>query len=261
MDFENLELVINDGIGLLTVNRPESLNALNSKTLQELETALEHLAEASSVRVIVITGAGQKSFIAGADIRELAKLDAAQGRERSLRGQRIFRKIETSSRPVIAAVNGFCLGGGCELALSCHLRVASENAKFGQPEVKLGLIPGYGGSQRLPRLVGRGRALEMLLTGDMIGAEEAYRIGLVNQVIPSDQDLLHAVRELCTRILKNGPLAQQLVIRAVNQGLDCPLDQALELEASLFGLTCGSQDGKEGTQAFLEKRKPDFKGN
>jgi len=261
MDFENLKFDIADQIGVLTVNRPESMNALNSQTLHELEAALDGLAVETSLRALVITGAGQKSFVAGADIRELAELDAAQGRARALRGQRIFRKIETSTRPIIAAVNGFCLGGGCELALSCHLRVASENARFGQPEVKLGLIPGYGGSQRLARLVGRGRAFEMLLTGDMIGAEEAYRIGLVNQVASPDQDLLEVAHELCRRILKNGPLAQEMVIRAVNHGLECPLDQALELEASLFGLSCASEDGKEGTQAFLEKRKPDFTGN
>lgn len=260
MSFENVSVEISEGIGVLTINRPKALNALNEDTLNEIEAALEQLEGDAAVSAVIITGAGDKSFIAGADIRELSGLDATGGRESALRGQSIFDRIEAFDKPVVAAVNGFCLGGGCELALACHLRVASENARFGQPEVKLGLVPGYGGSQRLPRLVGKGRALEMLLTGEMISAEEAYRIGLANRVVPADQDLMETARELCGSMLKNGPLALRLAIRAVNEGMDLPLERGLELEAALFGLTCGSADGKEGTQAFLEKRKPSFSG-
>lgn len=260
MSFANLLLDISEGIGLLTVNRPRALNALNADTLDEIEEALRRVAGDDAASALIITGAGEKSFVAGADIKELSELNATTGREKALRGQRVFTAIEALPMPVIAAVNGFCLGGGCELALACHLRVASEQARFGQPEVKLGLIPGYGGSQRLPRLVGKGRALELLLSGEMISAQEAYRIGLVNRVVPADQDLLEASRDLCRSLLKNGPLALQLTLRAVNQGLELPLEGGLQLEAALFGLTCGSADGKEGTRAFLEKRKPSFMG-
>jgi enoyl-CoA hydratase len=209
------------------------------------------------VHVLVVTGAGEKAFVAGADIAELAALDALSGRETSRRGQRIFRELELCPKPVIAAVNGFALGGGCELALACHMRIASDNAQFGLPEVGLGVIPGYGGTQRLARLVGRGRALEMVLTGRRVGAEEALRMGLVNRVVPL-ASLLDEARALAAAILANGPVAVRAALEAVQRGLDVPLEAGLELEANIFGVVCATEDMREGLRAFLEKRKPAF---
>ncbi|MEP0815308.1 MAG: enoyl-CoA hydratase/isomerase family protein [bacterium] len=258
MEYENL-LVKSDGpVAVVTINRPDKLNALNNQTMLELKDFLMSAKEDSSIGAIVLTGAGEKAFVAGADIGEINTLTPSEAAHFALRGQRIFGKLSGSAKPTIAAVNGFALGGGCELAMACHLRVASENAKFGQPEVKLGIIPGYGGTQRLARLVGRGRALELLLTGEMIGAEEAYRIGLVNHIYPLSELVPKAV-ELAGKMLANGPLALKYCIAAVNYGQDSPLDKALAHEAHLFGLSCATEDMKEGTAAFLEKRKPEFK--
>ncbi len=259
MEEKNLKVQVDGRIALVTVDRPQALNALNSATLDELEALLSGLEKDSNVGAMILTGGGEKAFVAGADLKELARLGAAQARQTALRGQAIFSAIENFPKPVIAAVNGFCLGGGCELAMSCHIRIASENARFGQPEVKLGLTPGYGGTQRLPRLVGKGRALELILSGEMIDAAEAFRIGLVNRVVAT-ADLLAESRKLAAKILANAPLAVSLSIEAVNRGCDIPLKEALSLEAALFGVACSSQDMREGTSAFLEKRPPQFQG-
>jgi enoyl-CoA hydratase len=250
---------LTDGIARITVNRPDKLNALNAIVIAELGDAVTRIETDSAVRGTILTGAGAKAFVAGADIAELSDQGAAGGRARALVGQQVFRRLERCGKPVIAAVNGFALGGGCELAMACHLRVASEQAKFGQPEVKLGIAPGYGGTVRLPRLVGKGRALELLLTGDMIDAKEALRIGLVNRVVPADRLLAEAEAMLRT-ILANGPLAIRACLEAVDNGLDMTVDQALLLEASYFGLLSATEDMREGTQAFVEKRKASFKG-
>ena len=246
-------------VGIVTVNRPDKLNALNAETVNELRIALEQVAKDDAVRAVVLTGAGEKSFVAGADIAELAKMTPLSGIQVSRQGQDTFRFLETMRKPVIAAVNGFALGGGLELALACHFRVASENAKFGLPEVKLGIIPGYGGTIRLPRVVGRGRALELVLTGEMIDAQEAHRIGLVNRVVSADR-LLSESEALLRTILTNGPLAVRACLEAVDAGLDMGVDQALLLEANFFGLLSASEDMREGTKAFVEKRKALFKG-
>lgn len=259
MKFENVLYEVNGGSAVVTVNRPDKLNALNRGTLEELARAMGAAADDEAVRTVVLTGAGEKAFVAGADIAEIAGLDAAGGREFALFGQGVFRAIETFPKPVIAAVNGFALGGGCELAMACHLRIASENAQFGQPEVTLGVIAGYGGTQRMPRLVGRGRALELLLTGNRVGAQRAYEIGLANAVVPL-RDLLGKALEWAAQIGARAPLAVRHCLEAVNTGLDMPLEQGCYLEATLFGLCCASDDMHEGTRAFLEKRKPDFKG-
>jgi enoyl-CoA hydratase len=252
-------LVQHDGaIVKLTMNRPDKLNALNAATLDELEAALADLRDTPSVHGLIVTGTGEKAFVAGADIGELAKLDALSGREQARRGQRVFRAVELFPKPVIAAVNGFALGGGCELALACHIRLASENAAFGLPEVGLGVIPGYGGTQRLARHVGRARAIEMTLSGTRIGAEEAYRIGLVNRVVPQS-GLLDAARELLTTILRNGPVAVRAALEAIQRGVEMPLEEGLALEANIFGVVCATADMREGMAAFLEKRKPEFK--
>lgn len=248
-----------DGIARITINRPDKLNALNATVIAELGDAVTRVETDAAVRAVILTGAGQKAFVAGADITELAEQKPLDGKARSLLGQQVFRRLERCGKPVIAAVNGFALGGGCELAMACHIRLAAENAKFGQPEVKLGIGPGYGGTARLPRLVGRGRALELLLTGSMIDAAEAYRIGLVNRVVPADR-LLPESEALARAILENGPLAIQACLEAVDAGLDMGLDQALLLEANHFGLLSATSDMKEGTKAFVEKRKPVFKG-
>ncbi len=248
-----------DGIGVLTVNRPDKLNALNAETVAELHRALEQLAEDQSVRAVVLTGAGEKSFVAGADIGELAQMTPLSGIEVSRQGQHAFRFLETMRKPVIAAVNGFALGGGLELALACHFRLASENAKFGLPEVKLGIIPGYGGTVRLPRVVGRGRALELMLTGEMMDAQDAYRMGLVNRVYPQ-AELLGAAEELAKKIAANGPIAVALAIEAVDNGYHASTEDALRLESNLFGLLAATSDMREGMGAFLEKRKANFKG-
>jgi len=247
-----------DRILWLTVNRPEKLNALNRATLTEISDAVEAAGNDDDVWAVVITGAGEKAFVAGADIGELNGLGPVEAKEVALRGQSIFQQIERLTKPVVAAVNGFALGGGCELAMACHLRVASSNAVFGQPEVKLGLIPGYAGTQRLPRLVGRGRALEILLTGRNVGADEAERIGLVNAVC-KPEELGEAVGTLLEKILANGPLAVAHCIEAVNHGLDLPFDDACLLEATLFGVGAASEEMREGTSAFLEKRKARFR--
>jgi enoyl-CoA hydratase len=221
--------------------------------------AIDDVRTREDVGGVILTGAGNKAFVAGADIAELATQGPLEGRERARRGQRVLRRIETSPKPVIAAINGFALGGGCELAMACHVRVAADNAKFGQPEVKLGIAPGYGGSQRLPRLVGQGRALELILTAEMIDAKEAYRIGLVNAVVPS-ADLLRVAREMLRKMLANGPVAVALSIDAVVRGVELPLEDALLLEADQFGLLAATDDMREGMRAFLEKRPPHFTG-
>lgn len=248
-----------DGIALLTVNRPAKLNALNCETIGELDELVARLESDAAIRGLIVTGAGEKAFIAGADIQELAAATPLEAQSLALRGQRVFRRLETLNKPSIAAINGFALGGGLELAMSCAIRIASGNAKLGQPEVKLGITPGYGGTQRLPRLVGRGRALEMLLTGDPVDAQEAYRIGLVNRV--TDQPaLLEYARELMRKILANGPVACGLTMQAVDAGLNSGLEEGLRFEAAVFGLAAATVDKREGTAAFLEKRKASFSG-
>jgi enoyl-CoA hydratase len=250
---------LTDGVARVTVNRPDKLNALNAIVIAELGDAVTRIETDSAVRGVLLTGAGNKAFVAGADITELTAQGPSGGRARSLVGQQVFRRLERCGKPVIAAVNGYALGGGCELAMACHLRVASENAKFGQPEVKLGIAPGYGGTVRLPRLIGKARALELLLTGETIDAEEARRIGLVNRVVPADR-LLPESEGLLRTILANGPLAVRACLEAVDAGLEMSVDQALLLEASYFGLLSATGDMQEGTKAFVEKRKPGFKG-
>jgi enoyl-CoA hydratase len=247
-----------DRIATITVNRPDKLNAINDQVMELLADAMARVQHAGEIGGAIITGAG-RAFVAGADIVELQRKSPAEAHALSRRGQEIFRHIELLEKPVIAAVNGFAFGGGCELAMACHLRIASEQARFGQPEVKLGTIPGYGGTQRLPRLVGTGRALQIMLTGDPIDAAEALRIGLVNAVVPPDQ-LLPTVRAMLGRMLANGPLALGACIDAVQRGAAMPLDQALSLEAAAFGLLAASADMKEGTAAFLEKRSARFTG-
>ena len=249
-----------DRIAWVTLNRPEKMNALNNALLKELECEIAGLEHDAEVGVVVLTGAGEKAFVAGADISELKDLDSGSAREQALKGQAVFNRIAAMPKPVIAAVNGFALGGGCELALSAHIRVASENAKFGLPEVSLGIIPGYGGTQRLPRLVGAGIGLDLILSGEMIPAADALRMGLVSRVFPQ-ADLKAGVEKLAKTILSRGPLALTRAISAVQQGLDMPLEQGLQFEAALFGLLAASQDMKEGMGAFLEKRPAAFKGN
>jgi len=250
---------VTDALATVTVNRPEKLNALTETVVAELHDAARTVHADPAVRGVIVTGAGPKAFVAGADIAELGRLDVSGARARSLAGQAMMNAFATMGKPVVAAVNGFALGGGCELAMACHLRIASEHAKFGQPEVKLGLIAGYGGTQRLPGLVGKGRALHLLLTGETIDAQEAYRIGLVTKVVPADA-LLAEARALLRTILANGPLAVALTTDAVERGLGMPLADGLRLEADLFALDAASEDMKEGTRAFLEKRAPDFRG-
>jgi enoyl-CoA hydratase len=259
MSYRNLQLEKRDGVAVVTVSRPKKLNALNSQTLAELDAVFAALASDPEVKGVIVTGAGEKAFVAGADISELAGLDAGAGRAMSERGQRVFDRIEWLGEPVVAAVNGFALGGGCELALACHVRVASETASLGTPEVKLGLICGYGGTQRLPRLVGRGPALEILLTGERVKAPEALRLGLVNRVVPPDQ-LLTEAEALVRTMIANGPLALRATLEAVHGGLDRPLGEAQAGEAQLFGELCATADAAEGTAAFLEKRAPRFGG-
>jgi len=257
VEYMNLKLANVDGVLWVTVNRPEKLNALNVATMTELGHAMTTASSDSEVRAVVITGAGEKAFVAGADISELNVLGPEAAREFALRGQAVFNTIERLEKPVIAAVNGFALGGGCELAMACHLRIATSNAVFGQPEVKLGLIPGFGGTQRLPRIVGRGRAMEILLTGRNVSAEEAERMGLANRVV-EPLELSQAVQDLLKSILRNGPVAVGHCIEAVNYGLDLAMDDALFLEATLFGLGAASDQMREGTAAFLERRRPEF---
>ena len=246
-------------LAVVTLDRPKVLNALNAETLDELNSVFVDLAAEADVRVVLLTGAGGRAFAAGADIRELAALAAEEGRVFALRGQSVLRQIETMGKPVIACIQGFALGGGCELALACTLRLAADDARLGQPEVKLGIIAGYGGSQRLPRLVGRGEGLKLLLTGAVIDAREALRIGLVDEVIPAAQ-LMARAEALAREIAANAPLAVAETLRAVDEGLDLPLDLALLREAARFGHLCGTADKAEGTAAFLQKRPPAWKG-
>ncbi len=256
------ELILLEKIGKtahITINRPKALNALNVKTMNELQEALAEIRDDAGVGGVIITGAGEKSFVAGADIKELAGQDPVSAKEFSLASQKILGYIEQFPKPIIAAVNGFCLGGGCELAMACHMRVASKNARFGQPEVSLGIMPGNGGTQRLPRLVGKGRALELVLTGNMIDAEEAHRIGLVNR-LSAPEALIATAEEILSAIYSKGPVAVKFCIEAVNHGLELTLEEGIQLESNLFGLCFTTEDMKEGTRAFIEKRKPDFKG-
>ncbi len=260
MTYQHIRFDLDEkGVALITVNRPEKLNALSSAVIVELREAFERIHSDPAIRAAILTGAGEKAFVAGADINELAALSAVELRAYALRGQAALRLLETCGKPSVAAVNGFALGGGLELAMACTVRFASENARLGQPEVKLGIVPGYGGTQRLPRLVGRGRALEMLLSGEPVTAAEAYRIGLVNAVRPQSELLAHS-REWLEKVLANGPVAVALTLEAVDAGLDANLDAGLRLEAAAFGVTAATEDRREGTRAFLEKRRPAFAG-
>jgi enoyl-CoA hydratase len=259
MPYNTLLFDVADDIAIATINRPDKLNALNATVIRELGEMAARVARDDAIHGLIITGAGLKAFVAGADISEIAEQGPLDGAERSRTGQAVFRKIETLGKPVIAAVNGFALGGGCELAMACHIRLASEGARFGQPEVKLGISPGYGGTVRLPRLVGRGRALELLLTGTMIDAAEAYRIGLVNRVVDAEQ-LIPAAIAMMKQILANGPLAVAACLALVDGAADLPLDAALAQEAVHFGLLSSSPEMREGTAAFLARRPAEFRG-
>jgi enoyl-CoA hydratase/carnithine racemase len=259
MTLENVSYAKKGAIAYVTLNRPKVLNALNQKTWEELRKAFEDARNDTSVRGIILTGAGDKAFIAGADISELAQITAVEAEKSSAYGQDVLNVIENLGKPVVAAINGFALGGGCETAMACTIRIAVDSAKFGQPEVKLGVIPGGGGTQRLPRLVGRGRALQLILTGEMINAQEAYRIGLVNEVVPA-ADLITRAETILKQIFSNAPIAVKYSLEAVNKGLETSQTEGLSLEASLFGLCAGTEDKKEGTQAFLQKRAAQFQG-
>jgi len=259
MAYDNLLFEVSDKIARITFNRPNVLNALNRKTMDELGDCLKKVRADDDIRVLILTGAGEKAFVAGADINELSQQTPVNGREFTLYGQEIFHRLETLGKPVIAAINGFALGGGCELALACTLRVAGRNAKLGQPEVKLGIVPGYGGTQRLPRLCGKGVAHELILTGEMISADEALRVGLVNRVVEPGE-LLATAEALAKKIVANAPLAVKYALEAVERGMEMPQEEGLYLEATLFGLCCATQDMREGTRAFLEKRPPKFEG-
>jgi enoyl-CoA hydratase len=257
--FETLLYEKKDSIAYVTVNRPKVLNALSQRTWEDLRAAFEEAGEDPTIRGVILTGAGDKAFIAGADISELAHVTAVEAEKSSSYGQAVLNLVENLGKPVVAAVNGFALGGGCETAMACTIRVASENARFGQPEVALGLLPGGGGTQRLPRLVGKGRALQLILSGEMISAQEAYRIGLVNEVVPAT-DLIKRAEAILRKIFSNAPIAVKYSLEAVNKGLETSQAEGLSLEASLFGLCAGTEDKKEGTQAFLAKRAPQFAG-
>ncbi len=259
MAYETLLYDKRDSIGYVQVNRPEKLNALNRRVMEELLACFQALQRDPKVRAVILTGSGEKAFVAGADVGELATQTAVGGKDTSQFGQQVFNLIENLGKPVIAAINGFALGGGCELAMACTLRIAAETARFGQPEVKLGLIPGYGGSQRLPRLVGKCRAMELILTGETVTAAEALRMGLVNQVV-SAAELLAAAENLAKKIIVNAPLAIKFAMEAVNHGLEMTAAEGQFLEASLFGLCCATSDMQERTRAFLEKRPPKFEG-
>ncbi|MCC2259345.1 enoyl-CoA hydratase-related protein [Intestinimonas aquisgranensis] len=250
----NLLLEVENGIALLTINRPKALNALNSETLAELNTCLAELENNDDVKVVILTGSGEKSFVAGADISEMVNATPAEGRKMGLLAREAFGRLENMPQVTIAAVNGFALGGGCEISMACDIRVASENAKFAQPECGLGILPGFGGTQRLPRLVGKGRAKELIFTCDMISADEAFRMGLANHVVPQ-AELIDYCKAMAGRIMKNGPYAVALAKQAINTGSDTDLDSGLKLEANLFGLSFSTADKMEGMTAFLEKRK------
>ena len=260
MPFENIAFETEvEGIGVITVNRPKVLNALNEHTLLELRKAFHKAKYDPQIRVVILTGAGEKAFVAGADINEIQELGFASGRAFSERGQALLNFIEDLGKPVICAINGFALGGGCELAMACHIRVAADTAKLGQPEVSLGVIPGFGGTQRLARHAGRARACELVLTGEMISAEEAFRVGLVNRVVPQAQ-LMDEARKIAKSILSKSPLAVHLALQSIQRGIEVPLAEGLKIESELFGHACASEDKQEGTTAFLQKRKPVFKG-
>ena len=256
---ENVLYEKDGAIAYVTLNRPKVLNALNRRTWEDLREAFEDAREDSAIRGVILTGAGDKAFIAGADIGELSKVTAVEAEESSTFGQGVLNLIENLGKPVVAAINGFALGGGCETAMACTIRVATENAKFGQPEVKLGILPGGGGTQRLPRLVGKGRALQLILSGEMISAQEAYRIGLVNEVVPA-ADLITRAEAILKQIFANAPIAVRYSLEAVNKGLETNQAEGQALEASFFGLCAATQDKQEGTQAFLQKRAPQFQG-
>jgi enoyl-CoA hydratase len=258
-NFENITYEVKGSIAYITMNRPKVMNALNRRTVEELNAAFHAAKEDATVKGIILTGTGEKAFIAGADIAELSAIDADKAGEFSAKGQEVLSFIETLGKPVIAAVNGFALGGGCEAAMACTIRIAAENAKFGQPEVKLGIIPGYGGTQRLPRLVGKGRALQLILTGDLIGAQDAHRIGLVDEVVPG-ADLMPRCEAILKQINANAPIAIRYAIDAVNKGVDTDLTSGLTLEAKYFALAAATEDKKEGTSAFVQKRAPQFQG-
>jgi enoyl-CoA hydratase len=259
VDFEHLLYEKTDGIATITVNREKVLNALSLATVSELDAAFARVEQDDEVKVLIVTGAGSKSFVAGADISEISGCDARGGYDMAVRGQAAFRRLETMGKPSIAAVNGFALGGGCELAMACTIRIAAETAKFGQPEVNLGVIPGYAGTQRLSRIVGKGMATDLILTGRIIDAEEALRIGLVSQVVAPDA-LMDAVGKTASLLLKKAPVALKAAMDSIDHGFNAGFEDGCRLEASLFGDVCGTEDMKEGTSAFLEKRKPEFKG-
>jgi enoyl-CoA hydratase len=258
-NFENITYEVKGSIAYITMNRPKVMNALNRRTVEELNSAFHAAKEDATVKGIILTGTGEKAFIAGADIAELSAIDSDKAGEFSAKGQEVLSFIETLGKPVIAAVNGFALGGGCETAMACTIRIAAENAMFGQPEVKLGIIPGYGGTQRLPRLVGKGRALQIILTGDLIGAQDAHRIGLVDEVVPG-ADLMPRCEAILKQINANAPIAIRYAIDAVNKGVDTDLTSGLTLEAKYFALAAATEDKKEGTSAFVQKRAPQFQG-
>ncbi len=259
LDYVNVQLRREPPLGWIIVYRPDKLNALNADTIRELYSAFMSLRDDPEIRGVILTGSGDKAFVAGADISELSELDQASGKDYVLEGQELTKLIENYRKPVLAAINGFALGGGTELALACHVRIASENAKMGQPEVKLGLIPGFGGTQRLSRLVGKGKAMELILSGKIIDAQEALDIWLVNKVVPQ-KDLVSTCEKLIGEMIENAPLGLEYSIRAINEGMDRTLPEGLLLEAELFGNACSTEDSKEGTKAFLEKRKANFKG-
>ena len=259
MAFDNLLLERDGAVAVVTINRPKVLNALNAQTLDELRRVMLELKHDDGVRVVLLTGAGEKSFVAGADINELAVQTPVSGREHALAGQHVLSLIEQLGKPVIAAINGYALGGGCELAMACTLRLAADTARLGQPEINLGLLPGYAGTQRLSRLVGKGKAMELVLTGAPVGAADALAIGLVNRVVPA-AELMAEARKLAAQLAGNAPIAMRYIIDAVNKGLEMPFAEACAFEATLFGLVASTDDMREGTKAFLEKRKPAFTG-
>ena len=259
LTLENVLYETKGPIAYVTLNRPKVLNALNQRTWQDLRAAFEDARDDADVRGVILTGAGDKAFIAGADISELAQVTAVQAERSSTYGQEVLNLVENLGKPVVAAINGFALGGGCETAMACTIRLATESARFGQPEVKLGVPPGGGGTQRLPRLVGKGRALQLILSGEMITAQEAYRIGLVNEVVPA-AELIPRAEAILKQIFANAPLAVKYSLEAVNKGLETSQTEGLALEASFFGLCAGTEDKQEGTRAFLEKRAPQFQG-